>query len=528
MSNKPGYSPVHKRPEWIALREHRKHLSSVYMRDLFANDPQRFEKFSLHIPGLLLDYSKHKITDPVMADLVDLARACNVEEMRDYMFNGEAVNVSEGRAVLHTALRGSCRDALEIDGENVAGFVADTLKRMQTIVKRIRDDQHITHVVNIGIGGSDLGPRMAYKALRPFEDGPHVSFLSNIDGSALHQRLLGLKPEHTLFIISSKSFSTAETLSNARAAKEWLLQHLPPDALDKHMLAVTANSAAARDFGITTENILPMRPWIGGRYSLWSAVGLPIAIACGFAHFRALLDGAHAMDTHFKTAPLAQNMPVILALLGIWYRNFWDYPAQAILPYSHDLRELPIYMQQLDMESNGKGVDIDGHALGVQSGPVVFGEAGTNAQHTFMQLLHQSPEIIPADFIMTASVNHPYDHHHKQLLAHALAQSQALMEGRENKTEPHRNFPGNRPSSSIVLDTLDAYHLGMLLALYEHKIFVQGIIWGINSFDQWGVELGKTHAGALIDCFENGKKIHGVDASTAGLLAYLQEKFIKS
>ncbi|MCB9982509.1 MAG: glucose-6-phosphate isomerase [Rhodospirillales bacterium] len=546
MSNKREHIPVHQRPEWSALKSQCNGLGDLHMRDLFADDPARFEKFSIAIPGALLDYSKHKITGAVMNDLIALARACDVEGARERMFNGEIINVSEKRAVLHTALRRPADEEVYVDGEDVVPFVHKTLFRMRDFSNDVRSGawtgftgKPIKTIINIGIGGSDLGPRMVCKALKSFEIRQSqacgqtididVRFVSNIDGDAIHERLQSCDPEATLFIVASKSFMTQETMANAETAKAWLVDALPDEeAVKHHFVALSTNEEAVRQFGISPDNMFAFKDWVGGRYSVWSSIGLPICCAVGFDAYQDFLTGAHAMDHHFQSAPLDKNMPVIMALLGIWNRNFLNYPALAILPYSHDLRDFPVYMQQLDMESNGKGVDRYGRTLEVKSGPVVFGEAGTNAQHTFMQLLHQSAEIVPTDFIMAARPNHPYQDHHTQLLANALAQSQALMEGQDNKDAPHRHFPGNRPSSCLILDTLDAYHLGMLLALYEHKVFVQGVIWGINSFDQWGVELGKTHAGTLIERFENTQKTDTLDSSTAGLMAYLQEKFINS
>lgn len=501
-------------PAWQALSDHKDSLSGVHMRDLFARDVQRFACFSLNLKGLLFDYSKHILTNETKESLTALARARDVEGQRDAMIAGERINVSENRAVLHMALRGSCDGDVAVDGENVSQFVAQTLQQMQTLSEDIRANENITDVVNIGIGGSDLGPRMVCKALKPFADGPNVHFISNVDASAITQLLKKLTPENTVFIIASKTFTTQETLANAQIARAWLVKALGEDELGPHLVAVSANTDAAQDFGVDAARILPMRDWIGGRYSLWGAIGLPIAIAFGFEAFENLLKGARDMDTHFLNTPLEDNIPVIMALLGVWYRNFCGAHAQAILPYAHDLRDFPVFMQQMDMESNGKAGE-------VRTGPVVFGESGTNCQHTFMQLLHQSGEMAPADFIVFARPQHKDKASHEKLLAHALAQSKALMEGQENTSEPFKNFPGNRPSSTLVFDTLDAYHLGMLVALYEHKVFVQGAIWGINSFDQWGVELGKSNADAILQALENDYKTTGTDASTAGLLAHL-------
>ena len=515
-------------PEWKALSDHKASISSLHMRDLFEQDAKRFSRFHTSIPGMLFDYSKHKITDKTIEQLVALGHARDIEGRRKRMITGDAINTTENRSVLHMALRGSCGDGVNVDGEDVGVFVQDTLKKTEAVSNDIRGAKNIKDVVNIGIGGSDLGPRMAYKALKPFADGPNVHFISNVDGSALSQLLKKIKPAHTVFIVSSKSFSTQETITNADAVKSWLLNEIDDQNLAGHLIAITANEDEAQAFGISKDRILPMRDWVGGRYSLWSAIGLPLAIAFGFQTFKALLDGGKAMDEHFLNAPLEKNIPVIMALLGVWYRNFCDYPAHAVLPYSHDLRDFPVFMQQMDMESNGKSVTHDGTFIEHSTGPVVFGESGTNSQHTFMQLLHQSPEIVPADFIVFAQPQHDFTAHHKKLLGHALAQSKALMEGQENEKEPHRHFPGNRPSSTLIFDTLDAYHLGMLIALYEHKVFVQGVIWGLNSFDQWGVELGKVNAKKIMQVIENKEKIDISDSSTSGLLDHLTQKFIKS
>ncbi|HOO80901.1 MAG TPA: glucose-6-phosphate isomerase [Alphaproteobacteria bacterium] len=545
MSNSPAHMPVHERPEWEVLQAHQREISNMHMRDLFANDPQRFENFSAKIPGLLLDYSKHRITDETMNALLALARACNIERQRDAMFSGNKINSSENRAVLHTALRRSADEKIILDGEDIMSFVYKTLFRMRDFSDAVRSGtwtgctgRRIKTVINIGVGGSDLGPQMVCEALKPYAERMAescgqtvdlaVRFVSNIDATMLHDTLQDCDPETTLFIVASKSFTTQETITNALGVKAWLLDTLSDEtAIKRHFVALSANEEAAMQFGIPPENIFPMKDWVGGRYSLWGAIGLSICCAAGFDVFQDLLAGASAMDHHFQSTPLDKNIPVIMAILGIWNRNFQGYPAQAILPYAHHLQRFSTYIQQLDMESNGKGVTADGRPVSVASGPIIFGEVGTNAQHTFMQLLHQSPEVIPADFIMVAKPVPPYENQHKKLLANALAQSKSLMEGQENSEEPHRNFPGNRPSSCVVLDTLDAYHLGLLLALYEHKIFVQGVIWGINSFDQWGVELGKTNAKHIIDAFETHKKIDTLDSSTAGILRHLTQKFIK-
>ena len=528
MSNKAANNVSDVLPEWAGLEQHLQEINNVKIKDLFADNSQRFKQFHIHLNGLLFDFSKHKITAETVSKLTDLAKACGLEEHRDKMFEGGIVNTTEQRPALHTALRESCADTLEIDGENVSEFVQNTHAKIKTLSEKIRGNAKITDVVNIGIGGSDLGPRTVHKALKPSSDGPNIHYVSNVDGSALHQRLDALRAESTVFIISSKTFSTLETMTNAQTAKSWLTQTLGNEACNSHFIAVTCNPEAAVGFGVDAEHILPMRDWIGGRYSLWSGIGLSIAIANGFEVFQDLLAGATAADEHFKTAPLNKNIPVIMAMLGIWYRNFWNYPAHVILPYSHDLRDLPTYLQQLDMESNGKSVTTNGTQAEYTTSPIVFGESGTNAQHAFMQLMHQGSDIIPADFILISKPLSELKNHHTQLLANALAQSKALMDGQENTKEPHKNFPGNRPSSTLILDRLDAHHMGLLLALYEHKTFVQGVIWGINSFDQWGVELGKNIAENIAQTLENNNKIENSDSSTGGLLAYLDQKFIKS
>ncbi|MCC6598562.1 MAG: glucose-6-phosphate isomerase [Alphaproteobacteria bacterium] len=517
-----------KRPEWLALENHFKEMEDVPLRALFADDPSRFDHFHLRLDGLLFDYSKHKINARTKALLCALARACDVEGWRARMLSGAAINTTENRAVLHMALRGSTPEGLEVDGENVTDFVQDTLALIKTTSERVRADKSITDVVNIGIGGSDLGPRMMCRALIASADGPNIHFISNIDGDALSLLLGKLNPHSTVFLIASKTFNTLETLTNTAAARDWLLAALGPDKVYDHFLTMTANPEAALKFGIAPANILLLRNWIGGRYSLWGATGLALAIACGFEVFNDMLKGAAVADRHFIQSPLEENIPVLMALIGIWYRNFWKYDALAILPYAQSLEILPSYIQQLDMESNGKGAGKNGETLDYQTGPVVFGETGSNAQHAFMQLLHQSRQVIPAEFIAIAGAHHGMKAHHMALFGNALAQSKALMDGLENTSEPCKNFPGNRPSSTLILDQLDAYHLGMLLALYEHKIAVQGAIWNINSFDQWGVELGKSIADALIKDFDNDTRNTCTDSSTAGLAQYFREKFIKS
>ncbi len=459
------------------------------MRELFAGDTTRFQKFHQKSDGVVFDYSRHIATDETLKLLMDLARAANIEDWRGKMFGGGKINTTENRSALHTALRGSAK--VTIDGEDVDAFVNKTLAQVQAVSEKINKDKSITDIVSIGIGGSDLGSRIVYETLQDFRKGPRAHFVSNVDGARISTVLKDLKPENTVFVIVSKTFSTMETITNATTAKEWAKG-------TKNFYAVTMNEDAAKSFGIAVDNILPMRAWIGGRMSLWSAAGLPVAIATGFENFKQLLEGAKAADDHFKTAPLEKNIPVLMGMLGVWYRNFMDFRVHAVLPYAHALRKFPSYVQQLDMESNGKSVDKDSKAVNYKTGPVVFGETGTNAQHAFMQMLHHGTDIIPADFIVIKKAGHKLAEHHRKLNANALAQAQALMQGAPDPKNPTRSFDGNRPSSTLVLTKLDPWHLGMLLALYEHKIFVQGIIWNINSFDQWGVELGKTLATSLL------------------------------
>jgi glucose-6-phosphate isomerase len=491
-----------KKPEWKKLEGHYERLRNTHLRDFFARDSKRFENFHLELDGLLLDYSRQRVTAKTMILLCDLAKTTGVESWRNKMFAGKNINHTEGRAVLHTALRTPKPDKQ----------VADTLARMKKFSDAVRKGK-ITDVVNIGIGGSDLGPHMVCEALRSISDGPRAHFVSNVDGAHLERTLQDLKPTTTLFIVSSKTFTTQETMTNALAAKKWAKNA-------KNFAAVTSNIEAAKKFGIAENNIFPMWDWVGGRYSLWSAIGLPICIAAGFKNFRQLLDGAHAMDEHFKTAKLDKNIPVILALLGIWQRNFGGARSLAILPYAQSLSLLPAWLQQLDMESNGKSTDRDGKPVTYQTSPVIFGEPGTNGQHAFYQMLHQGTNIIPCDFIAVKEPMSGLKGHHEKLLANAIGQAQALMQGQENAL-PWKRFEGNRPSSIILLDKLDPYHLGMLLALYEHKIFVQGVIWNLNSFDQWGVELGKTLANNILSHLE-GQDKSPLDSSSRGLIKRLR------
>ncbi len=544
---------------WAALASHQKHMAAVTMHALFDADPHRFENYSLQAAGLFLDYSKNRLDDRALSLLLSLARERQVETLREAMFSGEHINRSEDRAVLHTALRdrGGSRSGQEwmLAGEDVQTEIRAVRARMYTFAERVRNGewrghtgQPITDIVNIGIGGSDLGPRMACEALQPFAHPRlRMHFVANVDGAELAGVLNNVDAATTLFIIASKTFTTIETLTNARAARAWLLASGATQAdIARHFVAVSTNAPAVAAFGIDTENMFGFRDWVGGRYSLWSAIGLPVVLAVGPAHFDALLDGAAAMDRHFREAPLEANMPVLLALIGVWYRNFCGRGSQAVLPYAAHLQRLPAYLQQLEMESNGKSVHLDGSAVVHATCPVIWGEPGTNGQHAFYQLLHQGTDWIPVDFILplapayTASPALP--DHHRLLLANCLAQSAALMNGKsaaavraellarklpEAEIEalvPHRTFAGNRPSNTLLMEKLDPAGLGALLALYEHKVFVQGAIWGVNSFDQWGVELGKVVANDIdlvlrqIGAGEIGG--NAFDSSTNGLILH--------
>ncbi|MBY5993443.1 glucose-6-phosphate isomerase [Ferrimonas balearica] len=537
-------------PAWQALSQHRDAIQATHLRDLFAQDPKRAERFALKAAGLYLDYSKNRLTDDTVALLCQLARETGVEALRDAMFAGEVINNTEGRPVLHTALRYRGNDAISAQGEDAAAEVRATLKRMKTFVERVHQGQltgytgeRFTDVVSIGIGGSFLGPKIMSEALRPYWRADlRCHFVANIDGTALAEKLKKLDPKRTLVLMSSKSFTTQETLTNTESARAWFLDSgAPESAIGQHFVAVSANVPAAEAFGIKAENVYPMWDWVGGRYSLWSAIGLPIALLVGFDHFEALLAGAEAMDTHFRTAPLEQNMPALMGLLSLWYTNFFDSGSQVILTYDHYLRGLPAYVQQLDMESNGKGVDKAGQPMACATGPVIWGGEGTNGQHAYHQLLHQGSGVIPADFILPLQSHNPLGRHHAMLASNCLAQTQALMLGKtqaEAEAElagkglsddeitalaRHKVMPGNKPSNTLLMDKLTPETLGALVALYEHRTFVQGAVWGINSFDQWGVELGKVLGNAVLAELEAEQPKLDQDASTAGLIRLFRQ-----
>ena len=529
--------PLH-RPVCQSLRAHQAEMAALHMRDLFAADPGRFERFSLQVGELLLDYSKNRITEQTMQLLLRLAEEADVAGWRERMFAGDKINHTENRAVLHTALRNRSNTPVMVDGEDVMPKVNAVIERMGAFAEKVRSGEwrgytgeRITDVVNIGIGGSDLGPQMVYQALKPYRHPRlKVHFISNVDGAHVKETLEALNPETTLFIVSSKTFTTQETMTNAHTARDWFLaQSQAEKHIARHFVAVSTNREAVTAFGIDAANMFEFWDWVGGRYSLWSAIGLSIVLAVGAERFVELLAGAHEMDRHFRTAPLAQNMPVILALLGVWYNNFFDAESHAILPYDHYLRSLPAYLEQADMESNGKSVDRNGNHVDYATGQIIWGATGINGQHAFYQLLHQGTKMIPADFIVSAVPHTPdMQAHHDILIANFLAQTEALMRGRtfeETRAQTgqfvsHKVFEGNHPSNAMLLNKLTPHALGMLIALYEHKIFVQGVIWNLNSYDQWGVELGKQLAGRILPELHADAQVSGHDASTNALINY--------
>lgn len=535
MRDTTAEGPLH-RGVCHSLRLHQAEMAQLHMRDLFAADPGRFERFSLRVGGLLLDYSKNRINDETMRLLVRLAEEADVAGWRERMFAGEKINHTENRAVLHTALRNRGNTPVLVDGEDVMPRVNAVIDRMGAFAEKVRSGEwrgytgeRITDVVNIGIGGSDLGPQMVYQALKPYRHPRlKVHFISNVDGAHVKEALESLNPETTLFVVSSKTFTTQETMTNAHFARDWFLaQSQAVKHVARHFVAVSTNREAVMDFGIDPANMFEFWNWVGGRYSLWSAIGLSIVLAVGAERFVELLEGAHEMDGHFRAAPLSENMPVILALLGIWYNNFFGAESLAILPYDHYLRSLPAYLEQADMESNGKSVDRNGHPVDYATGQIIWGASGINGQHAFYQLLHQGTRLIPADFIVSMEPHTPdMQAHHDILIANFLAQTEALMRGRtleETRTQtgqasPYKVFDGNHPSNALLLGKLTPHALGMLIALYEHKIFVQGVIWNLDSYDQWGVELGKQLAGRILPELHAEAPVAGHDASTNALI----------
>jgi glucose-6-phosphate isomerase len=533
-----------------ALKAHWKSGAPKNMREAFAEDKKRYSRYSLNLDDLLLDWSKCLINDETLALLADLAKAANVEGRRNAMFAGEAINNTEGRAVLHVALRNRSGRAIKVDGQDVMPGIKDVLDRMAAFAAGVRSgeirgakNKPITDIVNIGIGGSDLGPAMATLALSPYHDGPRAHFVSNVDGADIADTLAKLNPATTLFIIASKTFTTIETITNAKAARKWIADALGEKAVGQHFAAVSTALEKVDAFGIPADRIFGFWDWVGGRYSIWSAIGLPLMIAIGPEDFGRFLDGAHAMDEHFRKAALPKNLPIMLGLVGYWHRAISGYTSRAVIPYDQRLARLPAYLQQLDMESNGKGVTVDGKPVSGPTGPVVWGEPGTNGQHAFFQLLHQGTDTIPVEFIVAANGHEPdLDNQHQMLLANCLAQSEALMKGRTleearaqlsakglaksevNRIAPHRVFTGNRPSISIIHDKLDPYTLGRLIALYEHRVFVEAQLYGINAFDQWGVELGKELATELLPVVSGETSAKDKDASTQGLVAHLRKR----
>jgi glucose-6-phosphate isomerase len=556
---------------WKALKNHQKTIASQHMRDLFAADPQRFEKFSVAfkathglernglpcpkpsspwVDDILLDYSKNRITQETMQLLLKLAEFAELRQWIDRMFNGERINLTEDRAVLHVALRNRSNRPIVVDGKDVMPGVNAVLAHMRQFTKQVRSGhwkgytgKPITDVVNIGIGGSDLGPVMVTEALKPYgSDSLRVHFVSNVDGTHIAEALKKLNPETTLFIIASKTFTTQETMTNANTAKGWFLKAAnDPAAIAKHFVALSTNTAEVQQFGIDPANMFEFWDWVGGRYSLWSAIGLSIALFIGMDHFEELLAGAFEMDEHFRTAPFEKNLPVILALLGIWYDDFFDAQSQAILPYDQYMHRFAAYFQQGDMESNGKSITRDGKHVDYQTGPIIWGEPGTNGQHAFYQLIHQGTKLIPCDFLAPAQSQNPIGRHHPILLSNFFAQAEALMQGKseeqvraellkDGKSEkqikkllPHKVFEGNRPTNSILFKKLTPRTLGSLIAMYEHKIFTQGIIWNVNSFDQWGVELGKQLAKVILPELSGDAPVTSHDSSTNGLINFYKQ-----
>ena len=540
--------------QWKNLQQHYEtEMKSVHLRQLFK-DEKRFDKFSIEDEklGILFDYSKNIVTEKTIELLLDLVKASNLDDWKNKEFSGEKINWTEKRAVLHTALRNMSNEPVYVDGKDVMPEIKAVLEKMKLFTGKLRSGKwlgktgkQIKSVVNIGIGGSDLGPRMACEALKYYADGPKVYFVSNIDGADIYEVLKQLDPETTLFIVASKTFTTLETITNANTARKWIVDALGNDAVKNHFVALSTNKEKVSEFGIDTDNMFEFWNFVGGRYSLWSAIGLPIACAIGFDKFKQMLKGAYEMDCHFKTAPIEKNIPVIMAILGIWYNNFFNAQSYAVLPYSQYLHRFTAYLQQADMESNGKTINRDGQKVDYQTGQILWGEAGTNGQHSFYQLIHQGTKMIPADFIGFVNPPEVIGDHHDKLMSNYFAQTEALAFGLEKEKvietltkagysqedikmlTPHKIFDGNKPTNSILLKELTPKSLGSLIAMYEHKIFVQGIIWQVNSFDQWGVELGKVLAKVILpELNSNVKNKH--DNSTTGLInKFLQSKTTK-
>ncbi|MDC0127329.1 glucose-6-phosphate isomerase [Methylophilaceae bacterium] len=547
-------STINKSSSWKALNNHFEKIKSVHMRDLFNNDDNRFNKYHIQYEDFLVDFSKNRITDETLNLLLTLAKDAKVEDWRDRLFSGDKINFTENRSALHIALRNRSNKPILLDGKDIMPNVNQVLAQIKSFSNDVRNGKaqgytgkKIKSVVNIGIGGSDLGPAMVCEALKSYgtkDITPH--FVSNIDGADISQTLELCDPETTLFIVASKTFTTQETMTNAYSARAWLLKYLKDrESIKNHFVAISTNEAAVEKFGIHKDNMFEFWDWVGGRYSLWSAIGLSIAIFLGMEKFEQLLDGAHDIDNHFKNAPLQENIPVMLALLGVWYINFFKFNTHAVLPYDQGLSLFPSYLQQADMESNGKFIDRSGEKIQYNSGPILWGESGTNGQHAFYQLIHQGTVVIPSDFIMPIhshySIGNNGNEHHKILIANFIAQTQSLMMGKTNNEAraelknqgldeniiktltPHKTFEGNRPSTSILFDKLNPKSLGRLIAIYEHKIFTQGIIWNINSFDQWGVEYGKQIAKLVLPKLIEPNETSGFDSSTNNLINYTKK-----
>lgn len=544
-------SELTKLQSWLALEKHFTDIRHTHMRDMFDNDKDRFEKFSLHLNDILYDYSKNRIDEQTLKLLLDLAEETGVTEAIEKMFSGEAINHTENRSVLHTALRDQSTEPLIIDGVDIRTEITEQRQRVKQLAEQVRTrkwrgatNQAISDIVNIGIGGSHLGPLMVTEALRPHSlHDINVHFVSNIDENHINDTLEYLNPETTLFIIASKTFTTQDTMVNAETARQWYINKLGNDEfIDRHFVAVTSNTKLAKNFGITEQNIFKMWDWVGGRYSLWSAIGLSSVIMIGPEQFDELLDGAFAVDDHFRHTPLKENIPVIMALLGVWYNNFFDAQSMAILPYDQHLHRFPAYLQQADMESNGKYVDNQRQQVDYTTGPVIFGEIGIAGQHAFFQLLHQGTKLVPADILAPVYNFTCIARHHRALMSNVFAQTEALMRGKSEQEvydelkaegmseaeikqlQPYKVFPGNRPTSTLLFDTLDPKTLGSIIALYEHKIFVQGVIWNINSFDQWGVELGKQLAKSILNELDDAVPVKTHDSSTNGLINYYKTR----
>ena len=536
-------------PAWQKLAAHQKQLETTTMRELFAKDPERFNKFSIEFGGILYDFSKNRITEETLDLLVSLAEQAKVKEMAEAMFTGEKINVTERRAVLHTALRNRSNNPVYVDGKDVMPDVNRVLAKMKDFCARVRSGEwkgytgkSITDVVNIGIGGSDLGPCMVCEALAPYQSILTPHFVSNVDGTHIVETVKKLNPETTLFIVASKTFTTQETMTNDHSAKKWLLDALKDEkAVASHFVALSTNREEVEKFGVDPNNMFEFWNWVGGRYSLWSAIGLSIALAIGFENFEELLAGAHEADVYFRTTPYKQNIPVLMALLGVWYNNFWNAETQAILPYDQYMRRFAAYLQQGDMESNGKGVDREGNRVDYSTGQIVWGEPGTNGQHAFYQLIHQGTKLIPCDFLMPVQTHNPIGDHHQKLVANFIAQTEALMKGKTEeeayqellksglddaeakRLAPSKVFTGNRPTSSFFFTKLTPRMLGKLISFYEMKIFVQGIVWNVNSFDQMGVELGKQLAKAVLPELVSSNPTTSHDASTNALVEYYKK-----